>query len=159
MGRKKDWREWWALRTEGGPGFNGTPCLYIPKVGRSSGHVQIRHDGRLCVATRVFYEALIGPIPAGPDHGKKGATLELDHLCRNPPCVNPWHCEPVTTRENLMRGKTLAAANAAKTHCKRDHPLEGLNLKSARPGSRACRACFNLLRKERRARARELAHA
>lgn len=27
-----------------------------------------------------------------------------DHLCRVPPCVNPWHIEPVTPGENVRRG-------------------------------------------------------
>lgn len=43
-----------------------------------------------------MYELLVGPIPPG---------LQIDHLCRNKICVNPAHLEPVTHRENLMRGK------------------------------------------------------
>jgi hypothetical protein len=31
--------------------------------------------------------------------------MHVDHLCRNPPCVNPNHLEVVTHRENLMRGR------------------------------------------------------
>lgn len=46
-------------------------------------------------AHRFAYEQLVGPIPDG---------LVIDHLCRNPPCVNPDHLEPVRFRENLMRG-------------------------------------------------------
>ena len=45
-------------------------------------------------AHRIGYELLIGPIPEG---------LELDHLCRNRPCVNPFHMEPVTHEENVRR--------------------------------------------------------
>ena len=45
-------------------------------------------------AHRFTYTHLVGPIPDG---------LHLDHLCRNPPCVNPAHLEPVTPRENIMR--------------------------------------------------------
>jgi len=44
---------------------------------------------------RYFYTVLIGPIPEG---------LVLDHLCRNRPCVNPFHLEPVESKENTRRG-------------------------------------------------------
>ena len=57
-------------------------------------------------AHRFAYELLAGSIPEG---------LELDHLCRNRPCVNPDHMEPVTHAENMARGY------AAKTHCVRGH--------------------------------------
>jgi HNH endonuclease len=32
------------------------------------------------------------------------AGLELDHLCRNRACCNPWHLETVTRSENVLRG-------------------------------------------------------
>lgn len=38
------------------------------------------------LAHRVSYELFVGPIP----------NEALDHLCRNPRCVNPDHLEPVT---------------------------------------------------------------
>lgn len=41
-----------------------------------------RPEKRPSPAHRVSYEHFVGPIPPG---------LELDHLCRNPPCVNPTH--------------------------------------------------------------------
>src|SRR5688572_4330660 len=43
---------------------------------------------------RVTYEALVGPIPEG---------MEIDHLCRNPPCCNPLHLEAVSHTENVRR--------------------------------------------------------
>lgn len=90
-------------------------------------------------AHRVYYEARFGPIPAG---------LQLDHLCRNRGCVNPDHLEPVTCRENLMRGHTVAAANAKKTHCNAGHALAGDNLRVWK-GKRYCIVCQRERQKER----------
>lgn len=65
-------------------------------------------DGRMVYAHRFAYEQLVGAIPPGHD---------LDHLCRRRLCVNPRHLEPVTRRENLMRGDTLARAHAEGRDC------------------------------------------
>lgn len=46
---------------------------------------------------RIVYQIERGPIPEG---------LCLDHLCRNPACVNPDHLEVVTYSENIMRGES-----------------------------------------------------
>jgi len=51
-------------------------------------------------------------------YGEIAAGLDVDHLCRNPSCVNPYHLEAVTHRENLRRGKgaklNLERANAIR---------------------------------------------
>lgn len=36
--------------------------------------------------------------------GKYSRKKKLDHLCRNRKCINPWHLEPVTNKENTKRG-------------------------------------------------------
>jgi hypothetical protein len=82
-------------------------------------------------AHRWAYEFLRAPIPVG---------LQLDHLCRNPSCVNPWHLEPVTPQVNTLRGKSPAATNATKDRCKRGHPLSGENLRAQASG-RECHEC------------------
>jgi hypothetical protein len=54
---------------------------------------------------RILYEEFIGPIPEG---------LILDHLCRRRYCVNPWHTEPVTVKENTHRGEAVLFAPALR---------------------------------------------
>lgn len=87
-------------------------------------------------AHRFAYEALVGSIPIG---------LDLDHLCRNPSCVNPDHLEPVTRQTNVRRGYSRPAINATKTHCPKGHPYDEANtfVTGARGGRRyrVCRAC------------------
>lgn len=100
----------------------------------SKGYGQFRQDGRSVMAHRAFYEMLVGPIPDG---------MTIDHLCRNRRCVRPEHLEPVTNRENVLRGTNRAAENARKTHCKNGHPLSGENVALTNGGRRRrCRICF-----------------
>lgn len=92
-------------------------------------------EGLTVKAHRFAYEDLAGPVPAG---------LQLDHLCRNRLCVNPDHLEPVTNRENTIRGlapSTNAARLKARTHCKYGHEFTAENTRLTREGWRDCRAC------------------
>lgn len=66
---------------------------------------------------------------------------DLDHLCRSRSCVNPDHLEPVTHRENILRGEGLAAENARKTHCKNGHALDSVNTYMERRKDRHVRKC------------------
>lgn len=63
-------------------------------------------------AHRIAYRLAKGPIPD---------EMALDHLCRNPSCVNPSHLEAVTDRENTLRGDGPSAMAARSTHCKNGH--------------------------------------
>lgn len=51
-------------------------------------------DGKTRNAYAVYYKKYRGQVPEG---------LELDHLCKNHACVNPWHLEPVTHAVNMRR--------------------------------------------------------
>lgn len=94
------------------------------------GKFQLRgHDRK---AHRVAYELVVGFIPDG---------LTIDHLCRERACCNPSHMEPVTNRENVLRGVGRSAENARKDRCKRGHPFDAANTSIRPSGSRRCKAC------------------
>lgn len=73
-----------------------TGCWEWQKAIREcNGYGICARNGKTDYAHRFSYETFVGPIPEG---------LELDHLCRNRKCVNPYHLEPVTHTVNMRRG-------------------------------------------------------
>lgn len=99
--------------------------------------------GAYVLPHRFAYEQLRADIPVG---------LQIDHLCRNRACVNPWHMEPVTARVNVRRSHGVAAANARRTHCVNGHPFDNRNTGlDAKRGKRWCRTCHALRERSRRA--------
>ena len=111
-----------------------------------AGYGNIRIQGRMARAHRVAWVAANGiDIPAG---------LTIDHLCRNRACVNPDHLEPIGIRENTLRGNTLPAIQAAKTHCLNGHELTPDNLAPWRLPKRICLACIHKRDRLRYARRR-----
>lgn len=112
----------------------------------SNGYARFTIGQKRTGAHRWAYERFVGSIPPG---------MAIDHLCRNRACVNPDHLEPVTTRANLLRGETLAAANAAKTHCKHGHKFTPENTVRDGAGNRQCRECRNRRAREYQARKRQ----
>lgn len=116
---------------------NSVGCWIWKAAADPSGYGRCRDEnGRSRNAHVVFYESLRGPVPSG---------LELDHLCRVRACVNPLHLEPVTRRENVLRGEGPCAANARKTHCYVGHKFTAENTRIGRSGrERACRECESI---------------
>lgn len=75
----------------GSKGVYGYGCMSVGPRRRQGTH-------------RFAYELKYGPIPEG---------MTLDHLCRNPSCVNPDHLEPVTNAENVKRAHDARKAGRA----------------------------------------------
>lgn len=99
-----------------------------------TGYGKISINGRLVPAHRASYELFIGPIPEG---------LDLDHLCRVHRCVRPEHLEPVTRRENLIRGETIIATQVLVDRCPQGHEYTPENIYrwSRQPTQRKCLTC------------------
>jgi hypothetical protein len=98
---------------------------------KASGYGRVYWFGKARPAHQITYEAYVGPIPEG---------MDLDHLCRVRECVNPAHLEAVTRRINLLRGRTIPAAHAERTHCPNGHEFTPENIYTWR-NARWCRTC------------------
>lgn len=96
------------------------------------GQIWVGDTLRMAKAHRFSYQLHKGEISEG---------LEIDHLCKVRRCVNPDHLDLVTHRENLLRGDTFQARNAAKTQCPKGHAYTPENTYVPPAGGRRCRAC------------------
>jgi len=137
----------------------GPACWVWTGIMTNKGYGFFYMNGKRRLAHRVAYQIWRDPI-SSVDH--------LDHTCHDPDvcgggpscvhrsCVNPWHLQVVTLKENVLRGGGITAQNARKTHCSVGHPLDGPNLYVYR-GQRRCKACRNQRTKEwnQRRRARD----
>lgn len=98
---------------------------------KQGGYGRLTVNGKRIMAHRLMYQLTFGPIPEG---------LVIDHLCRVRNCLRPSHMEPVTVKENILRGEAPTAKYARQTHCKNGHPLSGSNLRVGKM-QRHCRKC------------------
>lgn len=86
-----------------GPGYNGTPCwLWQGELNRNGyGTFRVQAAPGIRKRKMAHIEAFVAV------KGEYDRALLLDHLCRNRPCCNPDHLEPVTNRENTLRGEAV----------------------------------------------------
>jgi hypothetical protein len=117
------------------------PCWVWRGRTTKKGYGVFRAAGREIRAHRWSWAALVGDIPAG---------LVLDHLCRNHPCVNPDHLEPVTRAENTRRGP-IPKRNASRNRCLEGHLYSTENT-VIYDDKRHCRICMRKRKQEHHAR-------
>jgi hypothetical protein len=121
----------------------GDDCWIWEGAKTTAGYGNLRVEGKVRYTHRLAYEEFVGPIPDG---------LHLDHLCRNVSCCNPDHLDPVSSGENLHRGKL----GALKETCAKGHPWIPENWASnGTRGLKCCAVCKRLRERERQRRRRQ----
>lgn len=133
------------------------PC-HIWTAGKTTGNYGLFHGGRdvgSMTAHIYSYHFWMGVYPA--DDG-----MHLDHLCREPSCVNPIHLEPVLPGENHYRGILVKFFNEGRvaylgppteTHCPLGHEYV------EQPPFRQCQECLSFREKSVQAKLDTLALA
>lgn len=94
-------------------------CHGYGRIGTSKSKVALAH--------RVSFERWRNVIPPG---------MVIDHLCRNPSCINPDHLDVVTQKTNVRRGLV-----ATVIVCRNGHLLAADNVRYLRRGDRVCKTC------------------
>jgi hypothetical protein len=110
---------------------------------KTRGYGSLTYKQQRYYAHRFAWFALRGEIPQG---------FEPDHVCKIEACCNPYCIEIVTPRINKLRGNSVAAMNAKKTHCPKGHELLPGNCSPQRlkNGFRVCRICIGIRDKQHR---------
>lgn len=133
---QSEWRKWtFQDRTEGKYLVTESGCWEWQGARQDRGYGVLTVLGYQIRTHRYFYESLVGPVPDG---------LELDHLCRNPPCVNPEHLEPVTHAENMRRyseSHVNSFPSLENSHCPHGHAMTEENTYVKPNGGASCREC------------------
>ncbi len=125
----------WALVDKG---YEDPACCWPWKNGTEIDRYYVFHltpSERSISSHRMAYILTFGDI---------ANSLVIDHLCEIKICVNPYHLEPVTQRENLIRSGNVIMDNAGKTHCLRGHEFTAENTWRNHKGHRWCRECTRI---------------
>lgn len=116
----------------------------------SSGYGQISNNHKRVGAHRIAWEIA--------NSRKLYDDEVIDHLCRNPSCVNPAHLEAVSMKENTARGNHLLVIKEKsknRTHCKRGHLLSEDNIAFS-SSSKSCKMCQKIKAREWKIRNKDL---
>lgn len=129
-----DQRFWEKVDTTAGEG-----CWQWLAYKSPSGYGTIRINKKNTMAHRQAYELLVNKIPS---------DMTVDHLCKNPSCVNPSHMEIVTLSENVIRAKPWEKAcvasgvvQSSKMSCPKGHSYDNINTYVTPKGRRDCKEC------------------
>lgn len=116
---------------------NVCECWFWNALKNENGYGYVSVAGKMRRAHRVAYEMVHGFSPP-----------EIDHLCSNRDCVNPWHLESVSHKTNMNRSdafkawkKIQSALQRSKSACDKGHPYSEENTAIRKNGSRTCREC------------------
>lgn len=115
----------------------GNGCWLWQGPVASNGYGRVSWKATRYYAHRVAYELHVGPIADGK---------VIDHLCRKPLCVNPAHLEPVSIRENVVRGEAPNVQIHRSGRCSKGHVL-----RKTKTGRTYCRECPRDRQRARRA--------
>ncbi len=109
-------------------------CWNLTSGNKGNGYCDFSFRGKSYPAHRISYEIF--------SNEKVPTDKVIDHLCKNPSCVNPFHLEIVTDVENVLRGNAPSAKNKRKIYCEHGHILSGDNLYIRSDGrGRQCKKC------------------
>lgn len=108
-----------------------TDSCWLWTASKNKGYGQVGVNGYPVAAHRAVYSWFRDGIDS---------TLDIDHLCRVPACVNPNHMEQVTRRENTRRGRAWSL-HEPKTHCVNGHEYTPENTRIDGAGKRRCLIC------------------
>lgn len=138
-----DWSRFWSKVSEAG----ALECWLWTDCCDKDGYGKFRIGNAHKRAHRVAWEFLRGEIPP---HPVTGELLVLDHECRNPACVNPYHLDPVTSKVNTQRGVGTRDLTCMKGHVRTP---ENTGVTPGR-GHRYCKDCKREYLRAKRASAR-----